>query len=223
MSQRKTWAGSEVAGPAAEAGPWAWEACLEAEEAGAWALAAGGGAGGAGRTPATAAELEAWLTGYQARWLVAREWPVVLAAWGHARRGEARELVALDRAWGDELGAHPWAEASLRVGRRQLNRLRPLRDLRVVQRLVAAVESGTAAGWHPVVYGVMLAAFSLPLRQGLLHYATQTLTGLADRVPASGQLPEGQRRAILEGALGNLPPALGRLLPVAAGGGLTLA
>ncbi|MFM8359272.1 MAG: urease accessory UreF family protein [Verrucomicrobiota bacterium] len=215
--------GSEVGRPAAEAGPWAWEACLAAGEAGAWALAAGGGVGGGGRMPATAAELEAWLTGYQTRWLVAREWPVVLAAWGHAQRGEARELAALDRAWGGELGGHPWAEASLHVGRRQLNRLRPLRDLRVVQRLVAAVDSGAAAGWHPVVYGVMLSAFCLPLRQGLMHYATQTLTGLADRVPASAQLTEGHRRAILEGALGSLSPALAPWLPGTAGDGLALA
>ncbi|MFM7103786.1 MAG: hypothetical protein ACKO3N_21790, partial [Verrucomicrobiota bacterium] len=92
-----------------------------------------------------------------------------------------------------------------------------------VQRLVAAVDSGAAAGWHPVVYGVMLSAFCLPLRQGLMHYATQTLTGLADRVPASAQLTEGHRRAILEGALGSLSPALVPWLPGTAGEGLALA
>lgn len=201
--------------------PAAWASCLAPEEAGAWALAASGLDGAP--LPATVAELEAWLNSYRSGWLVSREWPVVVAAWNHAQRGEARELVALDQAWGRELRGHPWAEASLRVGRRQLNRLGPLRDVRVVQRLLAAVAAGEAAGWHPVVYGLMLSTFSLPLRQGLMHYAVQTLTGLTDRIPVSAQLPEARRREVVEGVTQGLVPALNRLLPAPAAGFLALA
>ena len=49
----------------------------------------------------------------------------------------------------------------------------PLRDERVVQRYLAAVESGEAHGWHTLVYGLTLVVYSLPLRQGLLGYAHQ--------------------------------------------------
>lgn len=216
MSQAETWVRLDSGRGAGGVAAVPWEACLEADEAGAWALAAGGL--GAVAVPATPAEWEAWLAGYCSEWLVAREWPVVVAAWHHAQRGEARELVALDRAWGQELHRHPWAEASLRVGRRQLNRLAPLRDVRVVQRLLAAVSAGDAAGWHPVVYGVMLSAFSLPLRQGLMHYASQTLAGLARRVPPSAGFSEARREEILEGASRGLAPALNRLLPPPAAG-----
>ena len=60
--------------------------------------------------------------------IVGRDWPVMLGSWEFARRGEARELVALDRSWNP--GEEPaLAEASWQVGRRQLSRMRPLSDL----------------------------------------------------------------------------------------------
>ena len=43
---------------------------------------------------------------------------------------------------------------------------RPLRDQRLVQRYLTAVEQGEAQGWHTLVYGLTLAVYSLPLRQG---------------------------------------------------------
>jgi hypothetical protein len=55
-----------------------------------------------------------------------------------------------------------------------------LRDERLVQRYLSAVEFGQANGWHTVVYGITLAMYSLPLRQGLLHYAQQTLGAFAN-------------------------------------------
>ena len=36
------------------------------------------------------------------------------------------------------------------------------------------MENDEAHGWHTLVYGLTLAVYSLPLRQGLLHYARQT-------------------------------------------------
>jgi urease accessory protein UreF len=67
--------------------------------------------------------------------------------------------------------------ASRHVGKRQLNRLRAMKDLRLVQRYREAVNEGKAFGWHTLVYGVVLSTYSLPLRQGLLHYGRQTLGG----------------------------------------------
>lgn len=77
------------------------------------------------------------------------------------------------------MDATPFASPSRQIGRRQLARLRPLRDERIVRRYLAAVESGRADGWHTVVYGLTLALYSLPLRQGLLHYAQETLATMA--------------------------------------------
>jgi len=50
----------------------------------------------------------------------------------------------------------------------------------VVQRYLAAVDDGRAQGWNPIVFGVALASFNLPYRQGLLHYAGALLRGLAE-------------------------------------------
>src|SRR5262245_66639541 len=55
--------------------------------------------------------------------------------------------------------------------------MRNLKDLRTLQRYREAVNEGKAYGWHTLVYGVVLATYSLPLRQGLLHYGRQTLGG----------------------------------------------
>ena len=65
------------------------------------------------------------------------------------------------------------------MGRTQLRRLRPLRD-RTLQRYLRAVEADEASGWHVVVFGILLATFSLPLRQGLAHYAEKTQHSLLD-------------------------------------------
>lgn len=122
---------------------------------------------------------ETLLGGYAAEVIVGRDWPVMLKSWELARRGEARELIALDRSWSPGEAPTP-AEASWRVGRRQLSRMRPLSDQRVVQRYLAAVETDRARGWHPLVYGVVLAVYGIPLRQGLMHYAVHSASGWCD-------------------------------------------
>ena len=120
-----------------------------------------------------------FLEDYQTQLLAPLEIPVIIRARSLAEKGFARELIALDR---DLTCALPWpafASASRQVGRAQLERLRPLRDHRPLQRYLAAVHAGDASGWHSVVYGLTLAVYSLPLRHALLAYARQTLTGLA--------------------------------------------
>ena len=83
----------------------------------------------------------------------------------------------------------------------------------MVQRYLAAVESGQAHGWHPVVYGMMLAVFGLPLRQGLVHFAEQVLGGFVEGLPNGMGAPEAERVRIAEEIGAGLLPALGRLLP----------
>jgi len=136
-----------------------------------------------------AASFRRFLISYREQVLLPVELPAILAAHGHACRGEARELVALDR----ELAADPrlkeFRNASAAVGRRQLGKLRPLRDQRLVQRYLRAVENGEAHGWHTLVFGVFLAQYSLPLRQGLLFYSQRTLDGFLESASVSLRLP----------------------------------
>jgi hypothetical protein len=146
--------------------------------------------------------------------IVAADWPVILRAAELARLGRHRDLVALDA---DYARAVPpaLAEASRHVGRRQLSRLRALRDQRVVQRYLDAVERGQARGWNPVVYGVVLAVFGIPPRQGLLHYAVAILRAHARGFPPAPAAPDAFEDWIAP-VEAPLPAALNRLLAPAA-------
>ena len=134
--------------------------------------------------------LRAFLDTYHAQVLRPIELPAIVSAYQHAVRGEARELIALDKSLAQETGFRDFAAASCRVGQRQLSKLRPLRDQRVVQRYLAAIEAGDARGWHTLVYGVSLAMFSLPLRQGLQNYIEQTARGFIERAARPLRLSE---------------------------------
>src|SRR5205085_4131122 len=81
--------------------------------------------------------------------------------------------------------------ASRHVGKRQLNRMRALKDLRTLQRYRDAVNEGKAYGWHTLVYGLVLSTYSIPLRQGLLHYGRQTLHGFIHSAARTLDLPDG--------------------------------
>jgi urease accessory protein UreF len=87
--------------------------------------------------------------------------------------------------------------ASRRVGQAQLRKLRPLRDERIVQRYLHAVETDQAHGWHTLVYGLTLALYSLPLRQGLVGYARQVTRGFIHSAARSLRLSEKECRALL--------------------------
>ena len=122
-------------------------------------------------------QLRVFLQGYHSRILRPIELPAIHRAYGHASRREVRELVAFDRKLAGEPLLQNFASPSRLAGQFQLQRLRPLRDERTVQRYLAAVDEGTAQGWHTLVYGLTLAIYSRPLRQGLLGYAQQTTRG----------------------------------------------
>jgi hypothetical protein len=124
----------------------------------------------------------AFLENYLEQVLLPLELPAIAEACGHAARGELRELISQDQHLAVSLRQTPFARPSQQVGRMHLMRMRPLRDDRLVQRYLKAVESGQASGWHSLVYGVTLAVYSVPLRQGLLFYGQETLAALAGAV-----------------------------------------
>jgi urease accessory protein UreF len=149
-----------------------------------------------------------FLEDYLARLLLPCELPAIVAACGHARRGELRELLAQDQSLAAPLLSTPFAAPSRRMGWLQLARLRPLRDNRFVQRYLAAVESGKAHGWHTIVFGVTLAVYSLPLRQGLLYYSQETLCALAAAAARSKSFEQTQLDDMLSSLLARVPEAV---------------
>ena len=156
--------------------------------------------------------LESFLAAYPAQVLVPLEWPVILRAHRHARRGEARELLTLDGELAREPQLKDFSAASCRVGQRQLSKLRALRDQRLVRRYLDAIAAGEARGWHTLVYGLTLAVFSLPLRQGLLNYAERTVGGFVAGAARSLNLPEHSLDAVRTAAFAPLPAALEQVL-----------
>ena len=160
----------------------------------------------------SAGSLRDFLAVYNAEMLSRVELPAILRAHQHVSRGEARELIALDAELGSEPMLRPFAAASRQIGRNQLRRFRPLRDQRLVQRYLQAMENGQASGWHTLVYGMMLAVYSLPLRQGLSAYAQQTLTGFAYSAVRGINLSEADLASLVENACVEIPTTINGLL-----------
>jgi urease accessory protein UreF len=156
--------------------------------------------------------LRQFLRSYQAQILLPLELPAIQAAHGHAWLHELRELIALDGRLAGEPMLLSFAPASRRVGQSQLQKLRPLRDERLVQRYLQAVEAGHAHGWHTLVYGVTLAVYSLPLRQGLLGYAYQVMQGFIYSAAHQLKLSERQSRGLFDELCADLPGAVAGLL-----------
>jgi urease accessory protein UreF len=152
--------------------------------------------------------LRRFLQAYHARILLAFELPAIHSAHTHATYNGVQELVALDRQLAGEPLLQYFGEASRRVGQGQLRKLRPLRDLRVVQRYLRAVEAGEACGWHTLVYGLSLAIYSLPLRQGLLGYAHQTTRGFIYAAARSLRLSEQTCRTLFDELCAGLPASI---------------
>ena len=154
-----------------------------------------------------------FLEAYQSHILIPHELPAIQRAFRHASRNETRELVEFDLSIAEEPLLRPFAGASRRVGQAQLKRLRPLRDQRLVQRYLKAVDEGNAHAWHTLVYGVTLSLYSLPVLQGLASYEKQTLLGFMHAVSRALRLSEADCRSLLEQLTPCLPqpvePVLG--------------
>ena len=161
---------------------------------------------------ATMPELRRFLRHYHEYILAPLELPAIHRAYGHARRHEVRELVAFDQELSGEPLLRSLASASRQVGQVQLQRLRPLRDDRTVQRYLAEVDRGAAQGWYTLVYGLTLAVYSLPLRQGLLGYAELTTWSFVQSAARSLDISKADIRALFEELSSSLPGAVEAVL-----------
>jgi len=146
--------------------------------------------------------LREFLEAYRSQLLEPVELPGILRAFGEAGAGHVRELIQVDRELTREPRLAGFAAASRAVGRSQLRRLLPMRDQRVVRRYWDAVGAGEAHGWHVVVYGVVLAVYAIPLRQGLAAFAHQTLRGFVRSAAGPLKLTESDREQLIEGFAG---------------------
>lgn len=156
--------------------------------------------------------LRRFLEDYQRRILVPHELPAIHRAFDHTCRHEVRELCAFDRELGQAAALFPFAEASRRAGQTELLRLRPLRDERLVRRYQEAVDRSEANAWHTLVYGITLALYSIPLRQGLLGYGFQTTRGFIHAAARSLRLSEMDCRQLLRELCDSLPNAVEELI-----------
>ncbi|HYE33222.1 MAG TPA: urease accessory UreF family protein [Methylomirabilota bacterium] len=173
---------------------------------------AGAVPGGGFETVRSLSQLRDFLGEYQRDVLYARELELIQRAFLHASRNEVRELIALDEEMSREPGVQRFATASLYVGKCQLRRLRPLKDHRVVQRYLTAIEGGKAKGWHLIVYGIVLAVYSLPLRQGLVNYGSQTMQGFINAAARRLALAERACDDLHEEVCGTLLPAVEKVV-----------
>src|SRR3989449_10094424 len=141
--------------------------------------------------------LRRFLHDFRSQVLLPLELPAICRAYQHANRYEIRDLLQLDCQMADLPLLQCFATASRRVGKTQLKRLRPLRDQRLVQRYLRAVEAGEAHAWHTVVYGLILWVYSLPLRQGLVSYAQKTTRGVISTASSQLRLDPDERDGLM--------------------------
>jgi urease accessory protein UreF len=156
--------------------------------------------------------LRDFLQAYREQILLPQELPAIKTAYELFSQNQVRELIAFDGQLAQQPALREFSSASRRVGRSQLRKLRPLRDERGVQRYLVAVESGAAHGWHTLVYGVTLAVYSLPLRQGLLGYAQQATRGFIQAGVRPLVAPESECRELFDSLCAPLPAAVADLV-----------
>ncbi len=160
----------------------------------------------------SASSLRAFLHSYRDRVLLPTELPVIQKAYMLASRGQTRELVALDQAAPRGPVDMPFSELSAAIGRIQMSRLKPMKGNRVLSRYMEAVTRGEAKGWHTIAYGLILASFAMPLRQGLVHYSESALHGFVESASGLLQLSEAEQSALTQEACLDLGPAINELL-----------
>lgn len=157
-------------------------------------------------------QLREFLAHFQAKTIAQDELPTILRAYNHARQNQAREIIALDRSLQGTFGNDALASASERVGRNQLRKMRGLKTERVVTKYWDAVYRKEATGWHTVVFGVVLAVYSISLRQGLNHYGQQTIRGFLEAGAASLRLRALEVSAMETSLLADMPAIVERAL-----------
>lgn len=153
-------------------------------------------------------DLECFLDRYFREWLLPSELPRILQAALLASQSKFREITSLDSPDGQGAWLPPLAEASRKSGSLQLRKMMALRDLKGLRRYGEAVRQGKATGSHTVVFGTMLGIYAISLRQGLMHYARQTMLGLAEAGADRLKLGEEQRRTLMDGWAGKIEQPL---------------
>ena len=156
--------------------------------------------------------LRSFLYAYQSQILMPVELNIIHRSYLHAIHHRTQELIELDAHVSSIEVIQDFLPASRRVGQNELRRLRPLRDVRVLQRYLTAVDEGHAQGWHTCVFGMTLAVYSVPLRQGLLGYAQQVIRGFIHMAGMRFPICMGDMDELMEDLNGALPTALGGLL-----------
>lgn len=151
-----------------------------------------------------------FIAAFKSKVLYEHELPAIYRAYLHARANEGRELIELDQQL-SALGK-PFADASRRIGQMQLQWLTPLRGERVVAKYYAALQEGKAQGWHTLVYGLTLAVYSIPARQGLVGYATQILNRYVDAAVRAFSVTQEERRKLLDELCADLPQRVDAVL-----------
>lgn len=157
-------------------------------------------------------QLREFLAHFQTKTIAESELPTILRAYNHARQNQVREIIALDRSLKDTFANETLANASERVGRNQLRKMRGLKTERVVTRYWDAVHNKEAHAWHTVVFGVVLAIYSIPLRQGLNHYAQQTIRGFLEAGATSLRLRAPEIQSLEATLLADMPAIVERVL-----------
>ncbi|HXG48608.1 MAG TPA: urease accessory UreF family protein [Methylomirabilota bacterium] len=152
--------------------------------------------------------LREFLEVYQTHVLIPIELPAIQRAFLHASRHQTRELIEDDQRLATEPLLREFAAASQRVGQCHLRRLRPLRDHRLLQRYLRAVEEGRAHGWHTLVYGLTISIYSLPVRQCLIFYERKTLSGFINSAARTLRLSETDAHRLLDDLCADLPQTL---------------
>ena len=160
----------------------------------------------------SAEQLRNFVTQFQSENLFTQELPMILRSYNHARRNEGREIIELDRSLKPAIADDPLAAASVRIGRNQLRRMRALRHEKVVSKYWDAVRNGDATAWHTVVFGVVLAVYSIPLRQGLHHYSRQTVRGFLEAGAARLRLREAEVDEIESSFTATMPAMIEKVL-----------
>ncbi len=156
--------------------------------------------------------LDGFLARFHSEILVPVELPAILRAHGHTQRNEGRELIAFDGELARDARLKDFAEASRRVGRSQIRRLRPVKHSRVLERYLAASDEGLVHSWHTLVFGLTLGLYSLPLRQGLVHYTEKTLGGFVAAIQHRHGLKPAACDEILQRAIAGVPAAVNTLI-----------
>jgi hypothetical protein len=101
--------------------------------------------------------------------------PALRMALHHGRRGELRELAALDQRLSEELNSQA-CEGSLRAGRHLAARGCDLRGDRLLPRIADAIRTGAMPGHLAIVFAARCAVFSLADRVAAGAYLFQEIS-----------------------------------------------